>query len=145
VKSVINIPLVVFLFALFLSGRLPINTENGTPLFAFCNAQGIIEKLEAELPIRAAVCYDTVAGGLPYTAEDEAIIRRVADALSGITVYEARGGGHTDDYLYYYIEWADGTAFGVIFQAGMLLNDRDELYAVTGLEALIMALPPILD
>jgi hypothetical protein len=120
---------------------LPEAGQEGTQLYVFLDVNGITERIAAELPSRASVCHYTVAGGTPYLTEDEATIRRVANALAEMAVFEADGWGHTDDYLVYSLEWTDGTSFSVTFQGGMLLGNKEELYPVIGLDALIQALP----
>jgi len=122
---------------------LPERGQEGSPLLAFCGAQEIVERTDGDPPSRASVCHYTVAGGTPFVAEDEATARRVVDALANMTVYAPDGWGHTDDYLVYSVEWADGTSFSVTFQQGMLLGNRDELYPVSGFDALVLALPPM--
>ncbi|MDR3051648.1 MAG: hypothetical protein LBU67_07990 [Oscillospiraceae bacterium] len=118
--------------------------QRGTPLFAFCGAEDIAARIAADPPSCVSVCLYTIAGGPPYVTEDAAAVRRVIDALAGMTVLEPSGTGHTDDYLVYTAEWTDGTKFTVTFQTGMLLDEKDRLYSVSGFDALMQALPPMI-
>ena len=122
----------------------PGDEAKGAQLFSFRDAQDIADRIGVDPPSCASVCHYTVAGGTPYVVYDEAIVQHVADALSSIIVYEADGWGHTDDYLVYSLEWADGAVFTVTFQGGMLLGHKDELYPVMGFDALVQALPPMI-
>lgn len=121
-----------------------------TPLEGMTLAQMLTEEGAALLenaaqnpPAEVMVCYDTVAGGLPYTTDDSDVIRAVVDALQGMVVYENDGWGHTDDELWYALKWADGSGFSVSFQGGMLMDSRMNLYPVDGFGALYFALPPV--
>ena len=117
--------------------------KDGIPLFDFYDAKNIAARIAVDPPIRAAVCLYTIAGGTPFITENEDTVRRVAGALSEMTVYDADGWGHTDDYLIYTLEWADKTTFSVTFQGGMLLGDRMELYPVSNFDSLFLALQPL--
>jgi len=117
--------------------------EDGTSLLTFCGAERVMERIAADPPSLASVCLYTVAGETPFVTEAEGTVRRVAEALREMVVFEAYGSGHTDDYLEYTIEWEDGTKFSATFQTGMLLGGRMELYPVTGFDALLLALQPM--
>ena len=117
--------------------------KDGIPLFDFREANNIAARIAVDPPIRAAVCLYTIAGGTPFITENENTVRSVAGALAEMTVYDADGWGHTDDYLIYTLEWADETTFSVTFQSGMLLGNRMELYPVSNFDSLFLALQPL--
>ena len=118
---------------------------SGTPLLQFCGGEALTACMAAELPSLATVCYSTVAGGQTYATLDAGSIQRTVEAMSAIRVFPSDAGGHTDDYLDYTLQWADGTVFYVTFQRGKLMGGMMELYPLSGYEALLCALPPILE
>ncbi|MDL2238436.1 hypothetical protein LJC56_11540 [Christensenellaceae bacterium OttesenSCG-928-K19] len=108
----------------------------GTPLFEYLDDPQILlfaENFEDNVPVSISVLYQTEAGGEPYTVTDEETIRSVFEALQSMMVLGEAGSGHTDDYLNYYFEMADGTIIGGFeFQGGMYLDSRMGLHEVTG-------------
>ena len=134
-------------YPLWLLGENPpqADAKNGISLFAFLENQALVEHLAAELPVRATVCYSNIGGGIPYATENKIILRKLMEALAGITVFDADAGMHTDDYLDYSFEWADGTAFAMTFQKGKLIGVDMGAHPVAGFEGLLLAFPPILD
>lgn len=98
---------------------------------------------EADLPVSVSVRHDGEAGGIPRVATDPETIHAVFDALRQITVLgEWSASGHTDDYLNYYFEMADGSMiYGFEFQDGMLLDNELGLHVITGFDGLQLALP----
>lgn len=98
---------------------------------------------ETDFPVSVSVRHDGEAGGTPVTLTDPETVRAVFVALRQITVLgQWPASGHTDDYLNYYFEMADGRViYGFEFQDGMLLDEGLGLYEITGFDALQRALP----
>lgn len=119
----------------------------GVPLAHMLTEEGaaLLGNAAQAPPLKVMVCYDTVAGGLPYTTEDPSVIDEVVYALQAMFVYEGDGWGHTDDELWYYLDWGEAGGIRVGFQDGMLMDGRMNLYPVDGLGALMAALPPALE
>lgn len=118
-----------------------------TTLFEFIGSEKLMtfaENFEENFPVSVSVLYQSVDGGEPYYATDEATIRAVFEALSRMVVLEEAGWGHTDDYLNYYFEMPDGSTIGGFsFQGGKYLGPRMNLYKVSGFSELYSTLNPL--
>lgn len=118
----------------------------GVPLFDYLDdpvLTAFAMNFEIDFPISVSVRHDGEAGGTPVAVTDPAIIREVFHALRQITVLGAwPTSAHTDDYLSYSFELADGKViYGFVFQEGMLLDKWMGLYEITGFDTLQRALP----
>lgn len=124
----------------------PVIKEAGVPLFEYLADPALVAfamNFETDFPISVSVRHDGEAGGIPVTATDPETIRAVFEALRQMTVLgEWPASGHTDDYLNYYFEMANGSEiYGFAFQDGMLLDGGLGVYEISGFEALQRALP----
>jgi len=113
----------------------------GVPLLEYLNDPVLTtfaEHFDEDFPMSVAVRYDGESSGTPFTVTDPEIIRAVFEALRNIIVVgEWPASGHTDDYLSYYFEMADGRSiYGFEFQDGMLLDARMGLHEIVGFDAL---------
>ena len=123
-----------------LSGIAEVPKE-GTPLLEHLNDPLLLmfaERFEEDFPVAVLVRHDGEASGIPVRETNPETIRRVFEALCHITVLEEwPESAHTDDYLNYYFELADGSMiYGFTFQGGMLLGAWAELHVITGFDAL---------
>jgi predicted secreted protein len=115
--------------------------KEGIPLLEYLNDKALTtfaEHFDEDFPVSVSVRYDGESSGTPFTVTDPEIIRAVFEALRNIIVVgEWPASGHTDDYLNYYFEMADGRRiYGFEFQDGMLLDARMGLHEIIGFDVL---------
>ncbi|MCL2544442.1 MAG: protease inhibitor I42 family protein [Clostridia bacterium] len=121
-------------------------SKEGVPLLEYLDDPALTafaERFDEDFPVSVSVRHDGEASGTPVTVTDPEVIRAVFEALGNIVVLgEWPVSGHTDDYLNYYFEMADGRImYGFEFQGGMLLDAWMGLHEIIGFDALQNALP----
>ena len=143
-QSFINVYQVIegILDAVEVTPVIPPANEGISLLDFMAGTQPNILRLLDEMPAQATVRHDTVAGGTPKTTTDAALIQKMVEAFTAITVYQKDGWEHSDDYLWYIFTFVDGESVAVEFQSGMLLTQDTSLYVIEGFDALFEIFPP---